>query len=675
MRTFVYLLLLLLAPQGGALVQEPTGPAVPDPWTTQRLLPGLKTLEDLPEAFKKPWTFAPKARLDLGISFGGFGRRGVYVDQVLPRGPAERAGLLPGDLIQKIGRSPLRETADLETALASLREGKKVTLKLFRPALKKDIRIARGGGPWPGFAFKRSRGKIIVTRVDRKSEAYRGGLRVGDRIYTLNRKSPTSSGVVRRILRKAKTLRIRVRRSSEHKTLSLRPRKTKAKKRRSWAGKTFKLAVLLVEFKDRKHRPEWPQEAYERMLFSEGEYTKAPDGRRTYGSMRDYYKEVSCGQFDLEGRAFDWVQVPETWAYYDEQDMGPARGGKTRIFEDALKEVRKREGPKALDPYQGVVFIYAGARDSLRGSQLWPHRSSIRVGGRSVPYYIVEAGDREFASIGVHCHEFGHMLGLPDFYGYGHRTGVGKFCTMAIGHLGGGRSLKDRPFHLCAYCKIQLGWLRPTILRPEAKGLLCLRPIEGSRDQALILPLSPGGEEYFLLEVRSRRGFDSDFFRDGLLIWHYGEEGQSARAQIGVPIDLEEAHGKRYFDASLREEGQCLFPSTNTHDFAPNTFPSSRSLRQSAFPVTLADIRVYRPEKTDKPTASRPIPEGSVFFWLGVPSKLRPKPQEPQQPVYPHDKPVLATDPVTELPVPFHIGKDNIAAPGPNIIPRKKVKK
>jgi M6 family metalloprotease-like protein len=675
MRSLYFFLFFVLVPQGSLLVQKPTGPAVPDPWAAQRLPPSLKTLEDLPSAWKKPWVFAPSESLDLGITFGGFGRKGVYIQKVSLRGPGEKAGLLPGDLIEKIGKSPIRETADLETAMASLRVGKKVALKLFRPALKKDILITRGPGPWPGFSFKRNRGKIHVTQIDRKGQAYKGGLRVGDRIYTLNRKSPTSSGVVRRIIRKAKTLRIHVRRSSEKRTISLRPRKKKASRRRSWAGKTFKLAVLLVEFKDRKHRSEWPQEVYERMLFSEGTYTKAPDGRRTFGSMRDYYKEVSCGKFDLEGKAFDWVQVPQTWAYYDDQDMGPAREGKTRIFEDTLKAIRKREGTKALDDFQGVVFIYAGARDSLRGSQLWPHRSSIRVGGRSVPYYIVEAGDKEFASIGVHCHEFGHMLGLPDFYGYGHRTGVGKFCTMAIGHLGGGTSLKDRPFHLCAYCKIELGFLQPTVLRPSTKGLICLRPIEGSTDQALILPLSHGGEEYFLLEVRSRRGFDSDFFRGGLLIWHFGEEGQSARGQIGVPIDLEEAHGKRFFDASLREEGQCIFPSTNTHDFAPNTFPSSQSNRENPLPVTLADIRVYRPGQQRKKTSARMVPSGSVFFWLGMPRKLSPKPKEPEQPDYPQNKPVIATDPVTELPVEFHVGKDNVAARGPNIIPRKKVKK
>ncbi len=674
MRTLLLILVLLL-PQGGKLVQKPTGAAVPDPWAAQRIPPGLKTLQDLPGAWKKPWVFAPSESLDLGISFGGFGRRGVYIRDLSPNGPAAKAGLLPGDLIERIGKNPIREMADLETAIASLRLGKKVSLKLYRPALKKNILVKRGAGPWPGFKFKRSRGKIIVTQVQRKGEAYKGGLRVGDRIYSLNRKSPTSSGVVRRILRKAKLLRIHVRRTSEKRTLSLRPRKKKRSRRRSWAGKTFKLAVLLVEFKDRKHRPDWPRDAYEKMLFSEGTYTKAPDGRRTFGSMRDYYKEVSCAQFDLEGNAFDWVQVPETWAYYDEQDMGRAKGGKTRIFEDALKAVRKREGPKALDAYQGIVFIYAGARDSLRGSQLWPHRSSLRVGGRSVPYYIVEAGDKEFASIGVHCHEFGHMLGLPDFYGYGHRTGIGKFCTMAIGHLGGGTSLKDRPFHLCAYCKIELGWLQPTVLRPKARGLLCLTPIEGRRNQALILPLSPGGEEYFLLEVRSRKGFDSDFFRDGLLIWHVGEEGQSARGQIGVPIDLEEAHGKNYFDASLREEGQCEFPSTNTHDFAPATYPSSKSNREGAFPITIADIRVYRPETQASTTSSHPIPPGSVFFWLGLPSKLSPKPKQPRQPQYPHDKPVIAIDPVTELPVEFHVGKDNVAARGPNIIPRKKGKR
>jgi len=260
------------------------------------------------------------------------------------------------------------------------------------------------------------------------------------------------------------------------------------------------------------------------------------------------------------------------------------------------------------------------------------------------------------------------MLGLPDFYGYGHRTGIGKFCTMAVGHLGGGQSKKDRPFHFCAYCKIQLGWLTPKTIDPKRMQQILLRPIEGSRTEALKIPLTPSGDEYYLLEVRARIGFDRDFFRDGLVIWHVGEQGQAAKGQIAVPIDLEEAHGKRYFDASLKEEEAIQFPNHRSDAFTPTTWPSSRSNLGSARKISLTGMRVYRPLRARKDARA---PAGSVYFTIGddaAASKVVQK--EPAQPSYPKE-PVMEIDPVTELEVPFKIDKDNVARPGPNIMPRK----
>ncbi|GEM_PF-201611 len=612
-----------------------------------------------------------RPRADLGWSLGGITWNGMVVAEVEPRGPASKAGILPGDLVQAIGRTEIRETADLEAAFGTLEPGRPVRITVFRPAVHKTVTIQRDpeSKGWPGFDFRKTGGKFRVERVDPRGAAERAGLKVGDTITKVNRRRPTSSGFLRRLLAKAKKAAIRVDRRASKKLVRVKPRAySKNRRRLDWRGKTFRLAVVLVEFRDRFHEPLHKKERFAEMLFSKGTYSRAPDGRRTYGSLRDYYRENSVGRFDVTGEVFDWVRVPENWAYYDEQDMGPGNGSKRTIFKDALKALEKREGKNPLEGFQGVVFIYAGDRQSYRGSQLWPHRSSIRIGKRSVPYYIVEAGSREFASIGVHCHEFGHMLGLPDFYGYGHRTGVGKFCTMAIGHLGAPPSGKDRPFHLCAFCKEQLGWLEPVVVRPRDMQHVILRPIEGSGVDALKILLDPGGAEYFLLEVRNRSGFDADFFRDGLLIWHVGERGQAARGQIGVDIDLEEAHGRRYFDASLREEDQCIFPSRNTRDFTPYTFPSSESSRTGAFKVAITEIRVYRPREG---TGGGGVPPGSVVFWIGALDRAAPGiPNEPPPPGYRVGETILEEDPVTGLPVPFRIGADGFAERGPNIMPR-----
>jgi M6 family metalloprotease-like protein len=632
----------------------------------------LKTVETL-KAFEPKTTGPKKLRPVLGIRFGAYRKTGAEVQSVEPGSPAAAEGLLPGDLVRMIGRYRIDEAEDLENALGALRVGSPVQLSVRRPAVKRELALELGSGEQagdPGFEYRHTQGHFEVTDVRGGSAAARAGLKVGDCFTQVDKQSFSGASQLRRALKGKRRFSLLLQREESTFNPSFKPAGAKEEEVLDWKGKTFRLAVLLLEFSDRKHNAQYTSKDFERLLFSAGEYAQSPDGRRTYGSLRDYYKEISVGTFDVTGKVFDWVQVPETWAYYDAQDMGGGAPGTRTIFQDALKAAREKYGASALDAFDGVVFLYAGERQSLRGSQLWPHRASVQVGGRDLPYYIIEEGGQRFGSIGVHCHEFGHMLGLPDFYGYGHRTGVGEFCVMAIGHLGAGESGPDRPFHMCAWCKIRLGWLTARTILPSERQHLALRGVEGRAGEALKIPLSPTGEEYYLLEARTRTGFDGDFFRPGLLVWHVGDDEARERGQISVPIDLVEAHGKRYFDASLREESEILFPNSRVGSFTPQTVPSSKSSVAGAYELELAEIQVYAPTALSQPGT---IPSGSVIFWIGDRTRALPvQGGEPEQPRYPAKEPVIELDPVTRLPVPFSVGEDGVAAPGPAIMPRPK---
>ncbi|MBK7644788.1 MAG: M6 family metalloprotease domain-containing protein [Planctomycetes bacterium] len=636
-------------------------------------LPGdLKTIETL-KAYEPKVAGPKKLRPVLGIRFGAYRKTGAEVLSVEPGSPAAAEGILPGDLVRMIGRYRIDEAEDLENALGALRVGNPVQLNVRRPAVKREVKVELGQGEQagdPGFEYRHTQGHFEVTAVRGGSAAARAGLKVGDCFTQVDKTLYSGASPLRRALKSKTKFSVLVQREETNLLPSFKPAGAKEEEVLDWKGKSFKLAVLLVEFSDRKHNAKYTSKDFEQLMFSVGEYTQSPDGRKTYGSLRDYYKEMSVGTFDVTGKVFDWVGVPETWAYYDAQDMGGGEPGTRTIFQDALKGARDKFGANALDGFDGVVFLYAGERQSLRGAQLWPHRASIDVGGRGLPYYIIEEGGESFTSIGVHCHEFGHMLGLPDFYGYGHRTGVGEFCVMAIGHLGAAPSGPDRPFHMCAWCKIRLGWLTARTILPSERQHIALRGVEGRTNEALKILLSPTGEEYYLLEVRDKVGFDSDFFRAGLLVWHVGDDETREREQISVPIDLVEAHGKRYFDASLREESEILFPNERVGSFTPLTVPSSRSSVAGAYEVALTQIQVYAPTQLSQAAS---VPSGSVIFWIGDRTRVQPvQGGAPEQPQYPAKEPVIELDPVTKLPVPFSVDKDGVAAPGPAIMPRLK---
>lgn len=198
----------------------------------------------------------------------------------------------------------------------------------------------------------------------------------------------------------------------------------------------FRLGVLLVGFSD-VGPAAWGPEAWEQALFSRGTYASTPSGAVAHGSMADYYLENSSGALQLEGRVFDWVTLPRARGALETQLVVDPTG--RSFFGDAIEAVLAREGAGALDGFDALAFVIAGPQARRRGSVLWPHSTALVHGGRAWRYYLMHADDGRgrFEAIGIHCHEFGHVLGLLDKYGVGRRTGLGQWCAMAQGASGG----------------------------------------------------------------------------------------------------------------------------------------------------------------------------------------------------------------------------------------------
>jgi Immune inhibitor A peptidase M6 len=120
-----------------------------------------------------------------------------------------------------------------------------------------------------------------------------------------------------------------------------------------------RLLVLLVDFPDNRgaRRPE----EFRDMLFSESSYAT--------GSMRDFYKENSYGQLDIEGEVLGWLTLPQGYSYY----VNGGSGGDEKAYphnakkmvEDALalaaKNVDFRQFDADGDEYlDGLFVVHAG---------------------------------------------------------------------------------------------------------------------------------------------------------------------------------------------------------------------------------------------------------------------------------------------------------------------------
>jgi immune inhibitor A len=202
----------------------------------------------------------------------------------------------------------------------------------------------------------------------------------------------------------------------------------------------MKCLVVLVDFTDNPGQR--PPEEFRAMLFSQGQYPT--------GSMRDFYAENSRDHLDLDGEVVGWLRMPQTYAYYTAGCSGinPTSYPRNaqRMAEDAVRlaadMVDFRDFDGDGDGYlDGLFVVHAGGGaetdpdDATRGNRIWSHQWNLTApfvsNGVSVYAYCTEPED---GRVGVFCHEFGHMLGLPDLYDTtNHSHGVGAWCVMGAG--------------------------------------------------------------------------------------------------------------------------------------------------------------------------------------------------------------------------------------------------
>ena len=352
-----------------------------------------------------------------------------------------------------------------------------------------------------------------------------------------------------------------------------------------WTKPIYRIAIICVEYPDAKHNPKITPKDWADAMFSTGNtYKKTATGAEAFGSMHDYYFEQSYGNLKIEGKAFDYVELSKKRMEYN-------TGDRNVFFKEAMDKLLEREGKEALKDFDGVFFIFAGGRMQVaRGSLYWPHKSQFGYNNKSWTYFICPEGGDRMANISVFCHEFGHMLGLPDLYARPEAPGmegVGIWSAMA-NQAGNGR-----PQHFDAWSKEKLGWIKPIVVDPRVKQKLILSPINESSKDCVKVLVQPDASEYLLLENRKKKGFDVSLPAEGLLIWRV----------VGNRPILEESHGVAGPSGPRLFPNAVPFPSLANNAFTPFTTPSSRSPLGGGTPVFITNIQKR--------------PDGKITFDIG----------------------------------------------------------
>jgi M6 family metalloprotease-like protein len=554
---------------------------------------------------------APRAGF-LGVHVAPDAKGRLAVAEVAADSPAAKAGLQRGDLLLKLDGKDVKDEDAFHDLLRTKGPGDDVKLVLTRQDKQLDVKATLEplSRPLAQGRQKAVLGVQVATVKDGEgvkieavatgSAAERARLKVGEVILKIDDVAVASPDKLNEVLANKqpddmvtltlllaeKAVEMKVRLGGEQ----LGDRRPAGFDTRGgyWTRPVYRLGIILVEYPDAKHNPKIPAKAWEEAMFSQGTYKTSATGQTAYGSLYDYYFEQSYGTLKVEGKAFDYVEVSKKKAEY------ATGGNRSALLTEALDLVLKRDGKDALKDLDGVFFLYAGTRPqgTSRGSLYWPHRSSVSHNGKRWPYFICpeSSGGSNMANISVFCHEFGHMLGLPDLYARPENPGmegVGVWCAMA-NQAGSGR-----PQHFCAWSKEKLSWIKPTVIDPTTKQKLILSPIEDSPKECFKVLVKPDGSEYLLLENRKKKGFDQSLPADGLLIWRV----------VGNRPILQESHGVEGPRGPAVFLSSVPYPSSANDAYTPFTTPSSRSQLGAGLPVYITNIRK--------------LPDGRITFHIG----------------------------------------------------------
>jgi len=300
----------------------------------------------------------------------------------------------------------------------------------------------------------------------------------------------------------------------------------------------IKVFIVTIEYPDHRHGP------------------ATVDPLHVFEHVDSYVREVSLGKaYVTYQKTPSWLMMPHNWTYYMEA-CPDTKGLTDDVIRAADPYVDYRlydsifiwsAGGLPSDPHFGQGPIYERTRQFSTAEGTL--QLKVAAGTESVHS---ESGARRTSLASFSIHEFMHTLGLSDLTGPGDcRTSLaapylGRWSMMSLGYgmgCAGGEDFgyMDTASHLDAWSKINMGWIGESeILEINPSSLTALMEIDlsvvelqGGRVYAVKIPKTHTA--YYLVEARSRVGYDSTLPSEGVLITIYDDS-------IAPPVTLIDAN-------------------------------------------------------------------------------------------------------------------------------------
>jgi immune inhibitor A len=256
-------------------------------------------------------------------------------------------------------------------------------------------------------------------------------------------------------------------------------------------------------------------------------------------SMKNFYEAQSNGAYSVDVTTEDWVTVPGNASTYGDNAVEDD-GGSWQFIRDTANSWASSSGKSTaelnaylaqfdvwdrydfdedgnFDESDGYIdhfqAVHAGEGEEAGADPdaIWSHRwyaypttagsEGPTVGGRANLNGGTRIGDTDYfigdytvepenGGLGVFAHEYGHDLGLPDFYDTaGGDNGTSFWTTMSsgswLGHGGADEGIGTHPGSFGPEEKLFLGWLKYTeVEKGSGTQSVTLSPSQQQRDGA-----------------------------------------------------------------------------------------------------------------------------------------------------------------------------------------------
>ena len=260
--------------------------------------------------------------------------------------------------------------------------------------------------------------------------------------------------------------------------------------------------------------------------------------------MYNYLKLQSNGQYAPPVDVYGPYNLGKTYATYGENDSSGDDKDPAQMIVDACKAADNDIDFSLYDgnndgKVDNVYVLYAGKGEADGGADatIWPHQWDIYYGGlsltldgKSIRNYAcsAELNGSGKCAMGTPLHEYGHVIGLPDYYdtkyastNYTESRTPGEWSIMDQGSY---NNDGNTPPNYSIFDKYYLGWATPGFLKKDEKKNVSMTTgwddaYQITGGSSLVAATATSPSTIYYIENRQKTGWDEYLPGHGMIIW------------------------------------------------------------------------------------------------------------------------------------------------------------